>query len=312
MVLAFFLAGLVLVACQNTENETSSDESLTIQDRLDQYTEFTLKADLSKLSENQKKMIPLLIDAAKAMDEVFWHEAYGNKQQLMDQIQDPKVERFAEINYGPWDRLKGNEPFVQDVDAKPAGANFYPADMTKEEFNGWDAEAKDNLYTLVRRDDEGNLTTVPYHEAFAEQHKRVSQKLKEAAKLAENDALKKYLNLRAQALLTDNYQPSDMAWLDMKDNMIEVVIGPIETYEDRLFGYKAAHEAFVLIKDMEWSKRLSKYAEVLPELQKGTAGARRVQAGDARSRPDLYARPRGVLRRRCQRRIQDHRHKLAE
>lgn len=269
MVLAFFLAGLVSIACQNTESETSSDEKMTIQERLDQYTEVTLQADLSKLSENQKKMIPLLIDAAKAMEEVFWMEAYGNKQQLMDQIKDPNIERFAEINYGPWDRLNGNEPFVEGAGPKPAGANFYPAEMTKEEFNNWDSEAKDDLYTLVRRDDEGNLTTMPYHEAFAKQHQLASQKLKEAAKLAENVALKKYLNLRAEALLTDNYQPSDMAWLDMKDNMIEVVIGPIETYEDQLFGYKAAHETFVLIKDMEWSDRLSKYAEVLPKLQKG-------------------------------------------
>ncbi len=242
---------------------------MTIQDRLDQYTEFTLDADLSKLSENQKKMIPLLIDAGKAMEEVYWMEAYGNKQQLMDKIQDPNVERFAEINYGPWDRLNGNEPFVEGVGAKPAGANFYPADMTKEEFNNWDSGAKDDLYTLVRRDDEGNLTTVPYHEAFAEQHQRAADKLREAAKLAKDESFKKYLNLRAKALMTDDYQSSDMAWMDMKNNMIEVVIGPIETYEDQLFGYKAAHETFVLIKDMEWSERLSKYTKVLPELQEG-------------------------------------------
>jgi len=269
VVLFFFFSGAVLASCQNTETKTNSDAKMTIQDRLDQYTEFTLDADLSKLSENQKKMIPLLIDAGKAMEEVYWMEAYGNKQQLMDKIQDPNVERFAEINYGPWDRLNGNEPFVEGVGAKPAGANFYPADMTKEEFNNWDSGAKDDLYTLVRRDDEGNLTTVPYHEAFAEQHQRAADKLREAAKLAKDESFKKYLNLRAKALMTDDYQPSDMAWMDMKNNMIEVVIGPIETYEDQLFGYKAAHETFVLIKDMEWSERLSKYTKVLPELQEG-------------------------------------------
>jgi len=269
VVLFFFFSGAVLASCQNTETKTNSDAKMTIQDRLDQYTEFTLDADLSKLSENQKKMIPLLIDAGKAMEEVYWMEAYGNKQQLMDKIQDPNVERFAEINYGPWDRLNGNEPFVEGVGAKPAGANFYPADMTKEEFNNWDSGAKDDLYTLVRRDDEGNLTTVPYHEAFAEQHQRAADKLREAAKLAKDESFKKYLNLRAKALMTDDYQSSDMAWMDMKNNMIEVVIGPIETYEDQLFGYKAAHETFVLIKDMEWSERLSKYTKVLPELQEG-------------------------------------------
>jgi hypothetical protein len=141
--------------------------------------------------------------------------------------------------------------------------------MTKEEFQNWNSESKDDLYTLVRRDKNGELMTIPYHEAFADQHKRAASKLKEAAKLAEDPGLKEYLNLRAEALLTDDYRPSDMAWMDMKDNTIEVVIGPIETYEDQLFGYKAAHETFVLIKDMEWSERLSKYTKVLPELQEG-------------------------------------------
>lgn len=266
--LAIFSVGLMLASCSNTKDNTNSDSSMTIDDRLDQYTEFTLTADVSSLSENQKKMIPLLVDAAKAMEEVFWMEAYGNKGQLMSGLSEKK-QRFAEINYGPWDRLNGNEPFLDGVGSKPEGANFYPADMTKEEFEKWDSEAKDDLYTLVRRDDSGNLTTVPYHEAFAEQHELAASKLKEAAELAEDEGLKKYLDLRAEALLTDDYQPSDMAWLDMKNNTIEVVIGPIETYEDQLFGYKAAHETFVLIKDKEWSDRLSKYAEVLPELQEG-------------------------------------------
>jgi hypothetical protein len=180
-----------------------------------------------------------------------------------------KEKRFAEINYGPWDRLRENEPFIEGVGSKPTGANFYPEDMTKEEFENWDSETKDDLYTVVRRDENGDLMTVPYHEAFAEQHKLASQKLEEAAKLAEDEGLKKYLNLRAEALLTDNYRPSDMAWMEMKDNTLEVVIGPIETYEDKLYGYKAAHETFVLIKDKEWSDRLSKYTTVLPELQEG-------------------------------------------
>jgi len=270
LLLALFFIGIGLSGCSNNANQQAeSGDAMSIQDRLDQYTDFTLKADVSSLTENQKKMIPLLIDAAKAMDQVFWQEAYGDKQALMDRIQDPKVKRFAEINYGPWDRLNGDEPFVEGVGEKSEGANFYPDDMTKEEFENWDSDVKDDLYTLVRRDGEGNLTTVPYHEAFAEQHKLAAEKLKAAAELAENEALKKYLNLRAEALLTDDYRASDMAWMDMKDNTIEVVIGPIETYEDGLYGYKAAHETFVLIKDKEWSERLSKYTTVLPELQEG-------------------------------------------
>jgi len=263
--------GLTMVSCNKSKmnNGDETANGMSIQDRLDQYTGFTLKADLSSLSDNQQKMLSLFIDAAKAMDNIYWKEAYGNKQQLMEQVQDPKVKQFAEINYGPWDRLNGNEPFVDGAGEKPEGANFYPQDMTKQEFQNWDSKTKDDLYTLVRRDDEGNLTTVPYHEAFAEQSKLAAKKLREAAKLAENGGLKKYLNLRADALETDNYRPSDMAWMDMKDNTLELVIGPIETYEDGLYGYKAAHEAFVLIKDKDWSQRLSKYTTVLPELQKG-------------------------------------------
>jgi len=270
MAVLIAISGLALMSCNKSKERNDQDNhKMTIQDRLDQYTDFTLKADLSSMSDNQKKMLSLFIDAAKAMDNIYWREAYGDKQQLMNKINDPKVKRFAEINYGPWDRLNGDQPFVDGVGEKPEGANFYPKDMTKQEFQDWDSEKKDDLYTLVRRDSSGHLMTVPYHEAFAEQSKLAAQKLREAAKLAENDGLKKYLDLRANALVTDNYRPSDMAWMDMKDNTLELVIGPIETYEDGLYGYKTAHEAFVLIKDKDWSKRLSKYTTVLPELQKG-------------------------------------------
>jgi hypothetical protein len=121
----------------------------------------------------------------------------------------------------------------------------------------------------LRRDKTGKLITVPYHVQFKDQITKAAGFLREASRLAEDPGLKKYLTMRAEALLTDKYQPSDMAWMDMKNNTIDVVIGPIETYEDRLYGYKAAHEAYVLIKDQEWSKRLAKYAAFLPELQKG-------------------------------------------
>ncbi|NGP77071.1 Zn-dependent hydrolase [Balneolaceae bacterium YR4-1] len=269
---SLLVIGLVLQSCTGnagTNEQLDEGSEMSIEDRLDQYTSFTLTTDVSKLSENERKMIPLLIEAAEAMDEVFWMQAYGDKSELMDMIDSPQASRYAEINFGPWDRLEENEPFVEGFGAKPAGANFYPEDITKEEFEAWDSEAKDDLYTLVRRDDDGELITVPYHQAFAEQHKLASEKLKEAAELAEDPGLKEYLNLRAEALLTDDYQESDLAWMDMKDNVIDVVIGPIETYEDQLYGYKAAHETFILVKDTEWSDRLSKYATVLPELQEG-------------------------------------------
>lgn len=261
----FFAAAWLLAGC----TQVPDDDSMTMEDRLNQYTTVELNADLSGLSENQKQVISILIDAGKAMDGVFWTQAYAHHEELLAAIEDDDLREFVEINYGPWDRLNGDEAFIDSVGPKPEGANFYPADMTRREFEEWDSADKASLYTLVRRNETGELITIPYHVAFSEEHNRAAALLREAAELAENDAFKNYLELRADALLSDDYQPSDMAWLDMKDNVIDVVIGPIETYEDRLYGYKAAHETFVLIKDMEWSERLSKYAEVLPELQRG-------------------------------------------
>jgi hypothetical protein len=243
-------------------------KDMSIKDQLNKYTEVKLTTDMSKLTENEKKMIPLLIDAAKAMDDVFWKEAYGNKEDLMNELPDDDYRAFAKINYGPWDRLNNDEPFVDGIGAKPKGANFYPADMTKKEFESSHAPGIKSLYTLVRRKGNETLYAIPYHVAFAKEHKLAAAKLQEAAEYAEDPGLKKYLNLRAEALLTDNYQASDLAWLDMKNNHLDIVIGPIETYEDQLFGYKASHEAYVLVKDQEWSQKLSKYIKMLPELQK--------------------------------------------
>ena len=241
--------------------------------RLAKYTPVRLTADLSTLSARERDMIPLLIDAARAMDRIFWQEAFGPPEPLMKGIHDADMRRFVEINYGPWDRLDGNAPFVPNIGPKPKGAAFYPADMDTAEFNAAAAAPGGELlrsqYTLVQRDSAGKLIAVRYRDAFARQVGIAAEKLRAAAKLADDPGLKQYLELRAEALITDDYQPSDLAWMDMKNNTIDVVIGPIETYEDQLFGYKAAHEAFVLIKDREWSQRLARYTSMLPELQRG-------------------------------------------
>lgn len=244
-----------------------ADETVDVEKRTKQYVTVDLTTDISELSEKQRKMIPLLIAAAKFMDECFWYEAYGDRKQLLDSIDDRTQRRFAEINYGPWDRLDGNRPFVDGAGPKPAGANFYPADMTKEEFEKADLSGKDGLYTFIRRTDAGDLKVVPYRKQFASQVRQTSALLLEAARLAEDPGLRRYLRLRADALMTDDYQPSDLAWLDMHDNTIDVVIGPIENYEDQLYGYKTAHECYLLVKDKDWSGRLAKYAKFLPDLQ---------------------------------------------
>ncbi|KPM48397.1 dipeptidyl-peptidase 3 family protein [Jiulongibacter sediminis] len=245
----------------------SEPEETQLQKKVNEYAEFTLTTDISSLSENQKKMIPLLIEVAEIMDQLFWKEAFGDKNALLDTLSDEAAKTFVRYNYGPWDRLRGNEPFIDGVGEKPAGAQHYPADMTKEEFEAFESEDKTSLYTFVRRNEEGQLYTLPYHEAFAAEVQRAADLLKQAAELAEDEGFKKYLNLRAEALLSDDYLASDLAWMDMKNNRIDFVVGPIENYEDQLYNYKTAHEAYVLVKDMAWSEKLAKYVSFLPELQ---------------------------------------------
>ncbi len=245
------------------------ESSTTMEKKLDKYVSFKLTSNVSVLSENERKMLPILIKAADKMNALFWYESYGNKVELMKGIRDEDTKKFTEINYGPWDRLNGNKSFVEAIGAKPLGANYYPADMTKTEFEAFKDKSKSSLYTFVRRNEDGSLKTIPYKVQFKNQVKEVSDLLLEASKLAEDAGLKKYLELRSQAFLTDDYQASDFAWMDMKTNRLDIVIGPIETYEDQLFGNKASHSAYVLIKDMLWSKKLEKFAQFLPELQVG-------------------------------------------
>ncbi|MBR9997513.1 MAG: Zn-dependent hydrolase, partial [Cyclobacteriaceae bacterium] len=260
---------LVLFSCQSDNNNGENAAADNLQEYYFEgmYVPFKLTADLGILSGNEKKMIPFLIEAADIMDQLFWYEAYGNKDSLLNLPLDNAVLDFARINYGPWDRLNDNEPFIDGVGEKPKGANFYPEDMTKEEFERTELPGKENLYTMIRRDHEGKLKSIPYHEYFDEEVVRAATLLENAAELAEDEGLKKYLLLRADALRNDEYLQSDLAWMEMTSNTLDVVIGPIETYEDKLYGYKAAHEAYILIKDKEWSERLDRYEAFLPELQ---------------------------------------------
>ena len=233
------------------------------------YAEVPLTADLSHLGEGDRKAIDLLLQAGAIIDNLFWKQVWGDKQALLAGIEDPATRRFVEINYGPWDRLDNDAPFVAGIGPRPAGARFYPEDMTKEEFEAADLPGKDSLYTLIQRDGAGKLVVVPYHEAYKAELQQVAALLRQAAEVASDPGFRKYLSLRADALLSGDYQPSDMAWMDMKDSPIDVVIGPIESYQDALFGTKAAFETFVLVKDIEWSKRLARFAQHLPALQRG-------------------------------------------
>ena len=271
-ILILSLVIFALISCKKEEKkiETETPKELTaMQKNLGKYVNVKLTSDLSKLTDNERKMIPLLIQAADKMNDLFWYESYGDKTELLNSIKDEDTKQFVTINYGPWDRLAGNTSFVEGFGDKPKGANFYPQDMTKEEFDAADINNKSSIYNFVRRDENGKLYSIPYHKQFENELAKVSLLLIDASRLAEDEGLKKYLKLRAKALLDDNYQPSDLAWMDMKTNTLDIVIGPIETYEDQLFGNKAAHEGYVLIKDQEWSAKLARFASFLPELQIG-------------------------------------------
>jgi len=274
--ISIFVVLILLFSCKESNNARKPIKQVTVeqnwtemQKKLSKYVTFKLTSDLNVLTENERKMLPILIKAAAKMNDLFWYEAYGDKNQLLDSISDEDTKKFVQINYGPWDRLDGNAPFIDGVGSKPAGANYYPTDMTKLEFDAFTDEAKSSLYTFVRRNKDGNLFTIPYHVQFKNEVREVANLLLEASKLADDPGLKYYLELRAQAFLDDKYQASDLAWMDMKTNTLDIVIGPIETYEDQLYGNKASHEAYVLIKDQIWSEKLARFASFLPELQTG-------------------------------------------
>jgi hypothetical protein len=238
-----------------------------IKQKADEFVAFRLTTDLSVLSEKEKQMLPLLLEAAKISDEIFWQQAFGDKKLLFQGNLDEYTEKFLNINYGPWERLNNNKPFIEGVGQKPKGANFYPEDITKEAFESWNDDSKTSLYTVIRRGDNGELKSIPYHIEYKEQVEKIADLVAQASELAEDEELKNYLEKRSQALLTDEYFESDVAWMEMKNNTIDFIIGPIENYEDQLFGYKAAYESYILIKDKEWSKKLEKYAALLPGLQ---------------------------------------------
>ena len=267
---ALLVTIIAISACGNQKKaEVKQEEQPNpMKEKVEQYKKVELKADLSALTANEKEMIKLFIEAADIMDGIFWKEAYGDKDKLLSDIKDDYAKQFVIINYGPWDRLDGNKPFIEGTGEKPAGAGYYPKDMKKEEFEALTDKDKLSLYTLIQRDENGKLKVVPYAVAYKEAYEKVASLLRKAAGLCEDKNFKKYLTLRAEALLTGNYQPSDMAWMDAKNYTIDFIVGPIENYEDGLYGAKAAHESFILLKDTVWSKKLAKFVGMLPKLQK--------------------------------------------
>jgi len=244
-----------------------------VAQRMAQLPRTVIDYDRSLLNDNERQVVAKLIDASKQIDEIYWRQVSEENPAWREQLAKtggPAYDYFV-ANKGPWDRLKNDEPFIGTM-KKPEGAAFYPTDMTKEEFERYVTQhpaQKDELqglFTVVRRDGT-NLVGIPYSAFYKDFLDPAAAKLREAAAITDDPTLKRFLTLRADALASNDYRESDMAWMDLAGN-IEVVIGPYEVYEDNLFNYKAAFESFVTVVDKPESAKLAAYAHALPDMER--------------------------------------------
>lgn len=268
VIVAFGCFALLMPACKQKKTDTPDESHKSeLQLKVEEYAPFDLTTDLSKLSANDKELIPIFFEIGQIMDDLFWEQTFGSKKK-MENLKDPWMREFAMINYGPWDRLDDDRPFVPDYKEKPATCRYYPQDLTLEEYNAYRDENKASHYTVLVRDENGALKTVWYHDHYKSKITKVCDLLDKAIDVCQNESMKKYLTERKKALLTDDYFKSDLAWMDMKDSKLDFVFGPIENYDDKLNSIKTSYEAFVLVKDEEESGKLSKFVKMLPQLQK--------------------------------------------
>lgn len=277
---------MFLLTCKESE-EMREESSITIdnvtlniiKEKIKQYVPTHISADLTHLTERQRQLIMKLVEAGKLADEIFWQQTSHDAIETREFVKslNPEIYKdvidYVMINYGPYDAIDEDMRFIGDgPEKRPPGGNFYPIDMTKEEFEKFITENPDkkadfeNQYTVIKRKD-GQLIAIPYHQEYP-QVSELAKKLEEAAELADDPILKKYLYARAKAILTDDYYESDMIWMDMKNNDIDLIIGPIENYEDALFNYKTAYEAVIMVKDFEASKELEMFNRNIQYFQK--------------------------------------------
>lgn len=251
-----------LFACSSQQQESP------MKAKVEEYAHVELKSDLvSGLNDKEKELVKIFFQVGEITDDLFWKQTFGDKSKL-DTITDPYAKEFAMIHYGAWDRLDNNKPFLGGYGEKLDVCNYYPHDITAEEFEAFDDANKDSWYTVIRRNDDGSLKSVWYHEAYAEEIGRICALLEKAVTLAEDPGLKNYLEKRIEAFKTDDYLASDLAWMDMKDSKVDFVTGPIESYDDMFRETKTSYESFVLLKDEARSKDLAKFVSMLPALQK--------------------------------------------
>ncbi|MCG6948364.1 MAG: peptidase [Acidobacteria bacterium] len=274
------LCGAMLLSCGGSGGpmpEGDLEIASDISERRLQFEKRELTADVSHLSDGDRQALKHLVAAARSIDEIFTLQAWTGNPEFARQVDSlagkgaDAAKEYYRIMYGPWDRLVHFEPFLGSR-PHPKGAGYYPEDMTVDEFEGWldehpdDREAFTSLFTVIRRTGDG-LMAVPYSEAYRSYLEAAAEHLQAAAAVTDNQSLRRFLELRAEAFFTDDYYESDKAWMDL-DSAIEVVIGPYETYEDQLFGYKAAFEAFVCVAQPEDSTRLEIFKSQLPFLER--------------------------------------------
>jgi len=276
---------MVLASCTARKEEPKMAESRataesTLAAKIRRFAATDITADTSHLSEGDRKALDKLIEAARILDSLYLRQTWSGAEALHKKLEADTTPEGRErlhyflINKGPWSRLDKNEPFIDGVPhEKPPQSGFYPDDISKDEFNSWvttlsatDKQRATGFFTVIRRGADGKLKIVPYHEEYREFLEPASKLLKEAADLTSNATLKNFLMKRADAFLSDDYYASDVAWMDL-DAPIDVTIGPYETYEDELFGYKAAFEAFITLRDEAESDKLVKFSGHLQELE---------------------------------------------
>ena len=261
------LLGVATVASTLFSCSTQQQES-PMKAKVEEYAQVELKSDLvNNLNDKEKELVKIFFQVGEITDDLFWQQTFGDKSQL-DTITDSYAKEFAMIHYGAWDRLDNNKPFLAGYGEKPAVCNYYPHDITAEEFDAFEDANKNSWYTVIRRNEDGSLKSVWYHEAYAEEIGRICALPEKAVTLAEDPGLKNYLEKRIEAFKTDDYLESDLAWMDMKDSKIDFVTGPIESYDDKFQETKASYESFILLKDEARSKDLAKFVAMLPALQK--------------------------------------------
>ena len=274
-------ATLAIAACDSTKKSILSTE-------LDKYQIVKIAApDLSDISDNGKECLNLYKFAAMPADEIYKKQAFSDPSSLLS-IADPAAKAYAEVNYGPWDRRNGR-PFVEGYGPMPAGSNFYPADMTAEEFEAIPDPAKYSPYTMITRTEDGSLKAEWFHNYFAEDIEKICNYLRAAADITIKPSVRAYLLAKIEALQTDDYYSSELAWLEMEDSKMDLVLGPDETNDDELYGLKKSFEAFVLLKDVARTEELMKFTTRMEELQQMLPCDARYKAFVPGDHSDIFA-----------------------